>query len=93
MIEQDVAALLDMLYPYFIKKYKESNEYKQTAKLVNGIITNNAIPIQVKINPYDTETITAIRSTGLLGKELLVGDNVMLIYNDSLKNAIIIHKN
>jgi menaquinone-dependent protoporphyrinogen IX oxidase len=89
--EKDANALVELLYPYFIKKYKEDNSFKQTARIVNGIVTSLKEGIQVKINPYDKNTIIVQNPNNI--EEISIGTSVMIMYYDSLKNAIIIAKN
>ena len=84
MTEKDAQALIDLLYPYFIKKYKEDNSFKQTARLVNGTITKDG---KVKINPYDSSAISFKNPNSISYSE---GDNVLIMYYDSLKTAMII---
>ena len=89
--EKDANALIELLYPYFIKKYKEDNSFKQTAQLVNATFLNyGGKGAEVKINPYDTETIFV---TIGISEQLKQNDSVLIMYNDSLKNARIIAKN
>ena len=91
MTEKDVNALIDLLYPYFIKKYKEDNSFKQTAKLTNGTVVSFTNGIyQIRINPYDKNTVSVKNPNGV---SLAINDNVLIMYYDSLKNAIIIAKN
>lgn len=87
MTEKDAQALIDLLYPYFIKKYKEDNSFKQTARLVNGTIKNG----KVKINPYDSDN-SAISFKNPNNIPYSDGDNVLIMYYDSLKTAMIIAK-
>lgn len=90
--EKDANALIELLYPYFIKKYKEDNSFKQTAQLVNGTVVSidNGI-YQVRLNPYDNNTI-AVRNPNIV-ENITVGDSILIMYYDSLKNAIVIAKN
>lgn len=91
MNEKDILDLIELLYPYFIKKYKEDNSFKQTAQLVNAtFISYGGKGAEIKINPYDTETIYALLGTT---ETLKNGDSVLVMYNESLKNARIIAKN
>lgn len=91
MTEQDALDLMEMLYPYFIKKYKEDNSFKNTAQIVNATyISSGGKGAKVQINPYDTEYIYATVNTT---ETLNAGDSVLVMYSDSLKNARIIAKN
>lgn len=89
--EQDAIDLMELLYPYFIKKYKEDNSFKNTAQIVNATyIAPGGQGAKVKINPYDKEYIYA---TVNISDTLNEGDSVVVMYSDSLKNARIIAKN
>ena len=95
MTEKDALALIEMLYPYFIKKYKEDNSFKQTAQITNGTVyEDNSLAdtkskVKIKINPYDSDYIEVTKG---IGDELKIGDVVEILYYDSLKNARIIAK-
>lgn len=89
--EKDALALMEVLYPYFIKKYKEDNSFKQTAQIVNGtVVSINGANVEVRLNPYDTNTITVKKDTTIT---VAVGNSVQIMYYDSLKTARIIAKN
>ena len=89
--EKDANALIELLYPYFIKKYKEDNSFKQTAQLINGTVVSIANGIQVSLNPYDKNTITVRNPNNV--ENIAVGDSILIMYYDSLKNAMVIAKN
>lgn len=89
MNEKDAQALIDLLYPYFIKKYKEDNSFKQTARLVNGTIITDKDGKKVKINPYDSDS-SAISFKNPNGIPCPEGSNVLIMYYDSLKTAMIV---
>lgn len=58
MKEKDVEDLIDILYPYFYKKQKQ--EDKNSARLVDATVVSIGGPgAEIKINPYDTNTIYA----------------------------------
>lgn len=88
--EKDANALIDLLYPYFIKKYKEDNSFKQTAQLINGTVVSFENGINVRLNPYDKNTIK-VKNPNNVG--ISIGSSVLIMYYDSLKNAMIIAKN
>ena len=89
--EKDANALIDLLYPYFIKKYKEDNSFKQTAQLINGTIVSFENGINVRLNPYDKKTIK-VKNPNNVGP-IDTGSSVLIMYYDSLKNAMIIAVN
>lgn len=92
MSEKDALDLIELLYPYFIKKYKEDTSFKQTAQVINATVVSqyNNKKAEVKINPYDTTTIQV--KVGI-SENLQPGDSVLVMFNESLKNARIIAKN
>ena len=89
--EKDANALIDLLYPYFIKKYKEDNSFKQTAQLINGTVVSTENGINVRLNPYDKNTIKVKNPNNV--EPISVGSSVLIMYYDSLKNAMIIAVN
>lgn len=87
--EKDALALMEVLYPYFIKKYKEDNSFKQTAQIVNGtVVSVSGANVKVRLNPYDKTTITVKSNITVKADE-----SVQIMYYDSLKTARIIAKN
>lgn len=91
MTEKDAMDLIEILYPYFIKKYKEDNSYKSTAMVTNAIVksVDNGVAV-IQVNPYDKTNINAVINSGL---SIDANDSVLVMYYDSLKNARIIAKN
>ena len=90
MKEKDVIDLIELLYPYFKDKIKE--EDKNAARLVNATVVDIGGPgAEIRINPYDTNTIYATTSIDVT--QLHKGDSVKVLYSDSLKNAQIIALN
>lgn len=95
--EKDALDLMEILYPYFIKKYKEDNSFKHTAMIVNGTAAENShnegtkkTKVLVKINPYDTDTISITNNTN---DSFVIGNSLQILYYDSLKTAKIIAVN
>lgn len=99
--EKDIEDLVEMLYPYFIKKYKEDQSFKQTpqiisAKLIslNGnqatvVLANEEYVAATEDNKYYTNSFNV---PILTTEKINAGDYVYLMYWNDLKNAKLIMK-
>lgn len=96
MNDKDLSELMDLLYPFFIKKLKADGLLKSCLKSKNASVTwvdtalesNIGKEIKVKF-PYDCEEFTVVNKSV---SELNVGDLVCLHYNVDLKNAYVAYK-
>ena len=101
MNDKDLAELMDLLYPYFIKKLKSDNTFKNCIKSTNATVTwvepdtatneqvsNIGHEVRVKF-PYDSTEIAVINKST---SELSVGDLVCIHYYIDLKNAYVAYK-
>ena len=96
MNDKEVAELIDLLYPHFVKKLKEDNAFKNCIRSTNATVTkvnsslatNIGAEVSIKF-PYDTTEITVINKST---SELAVGDLVCVHYYVDLKNAYVAYK-
>lgn len=103
MSDKELAELMDLLYPYFIKKLKADGVLKNCIRSTNATVnwvdttiidgttkrvSNIGKTVKVKF-PYDSIPIEVINKTT---DELDVGDLVCLHYYIDLKNAYIAYK-
>ena len=96
MNDKEINELIDLLYPFFIKKLKSEGLYKTCIKSTNASVSwvnteqssNINQTVKVKL-PYDTAEIQVINKSTA---ELSVGDTVCLHYNIDLKNAYVAYK-
>ena len=102
MNDKELAELMDLLYPYFVKKIKEDGVFKNCIKSTNATVTwvdtavddNNVTvsnigkSVNIKF-PYDPTEITVINKST---SELNVGDLVCVHYYIDLKNAYVAYK-
>ena len=105
MSDNELRELIDLLYPFFIKKLKSEGLFKTCIKSVNATVSwvdttteevdgkdvrVSNIGQMVKIKlPYDTVEIDVINKST---SELDVGNIVCLHYNIDLKNAYVAYK-
>ena len=105
MSDKELSELMDLLYPYFIKKMKSDNDFKNCIKSTNATVTwvdtteetvdgttqrVSNIGEEVKIKfPYDTTEISVINKSV---SELNVGDLICVHYYIDLKNAYVAYK-
>lgn len=89
MNDRELAKLMDLLYPYFIKKMKADGAFKNCIRSVNATVTGvSGNNVKIKF-PYDeTEVSVKNKSTSSLS----VGDLVCVHYYIDLKNAYIAYK-
>lgn len=91
MNDKELSELMDLLYPYFIKKFKNESVFKNCIKSTNAKVTqvsdasNIGQAVNVRI-PYDNSDIEVINKST---EDLAVGDLVCLHYNIDLKNAYV----
>ena len=93
MTDREVSELIDLLYPYFIKKLETEGVFKKCIKSTNAEVTwvntsaetNVGEIVKVKI-PYDTSDMEVYNKST---SELAVGDLVCLHYNIDFKNAYV----
>mgnify|MGYP003508256758 CR=1 FL=1 len=96
MNDKEIAELIDLLYPYFVKKLKEDGAFKNCIKSTNATVTwvdatkTSNVGTEVKIKfPYDTTEISVLNKSV---SELKVGDLVCVHYYIDLKNAYVAYK-
>ena len=105
MNDKELTELMELLYPYFIKKMKADNTFKNCIKSSNATVTwvdtskvtvngetqqVSNIGKKVKIKfPYDTVEIEVINKST---SELSVGNLVCVHYHIDLKNAYVAYK-
>ena len=95
MDDKELQELMDLLYPYFIKKMKSDGTLKNYIKSVNASVTwvdteTTTINKMVKVKlPYDLVELEVINKSS---SELAVDDLVCLQYNIDLKNAYVAYK-
>ena len=90
MNEKDLNELIDELIPFVIKKLKQDNTFKNTAKITQAkviSINNDVATVQL---PFDSNKFFAKIKTV---DTIAVGDNVFLLYWGDLKNAHVVFKN
>lgn len=96
MNDKEINELMDLLYPFFIKKLKSEGLFKTCIKSTNATVSwvnteqssniNQAVKVKL---PYDTTEIQVINKSTT---ELNVDDVVCLHYNIDLKNAYVAYK-
>lgn len=96
MNDKELAELMDLLYPYFVKKIKSDSTFKNCIKSTNATVTwvdssqTSNIGKEVKIKfPYDTTEISVMNKST---SELKVDDLVCVHYYIDLKNAYVAYK-
>ena len=94
MNDKELAELMDLLYPYFIKKMKADGMFKNCIRSVNATVTSvsqqNNIGKSVTIKfPYDETPIDVINKST---SNLVVNDLVCVHYYIDLKNAYVAYK-
>ena len=96
MNDKELAELIELLYPHFIKKIKEDGTFKNCIKSTNAKVvsidtsleTNIGAEVVIKF-PYDTTELAVINKST---SELAVGDLVCIHYHIDLKNAYVAYK-
>ena len=96
MNDRELAELMDLLYPYFIKKMKADGAFKNCIRSTNATVTwvdtsttqNVGKSVNIKF-PYDNTEITVMNKST---SNLLVGDLVCVHYYIDLKNAYVAYK-
>ena len=96
MNDKEIAELIDLLYPHFMKKMKSDSAFKNCIKSTNATVTyvdtsletNIGAEVSIKF-PYDNTTISVINKST---SELNVGDLVCVHYHIDLKNAYVAYK-
>lgn len=105
MNDKEISELVELLYPFFVKKMKTDAYFKNCIRSVNATVTwvdtstetvnNTSQRVSnknkaVKIKfPYDTEEISVLNRSN---SELDQGDLVCLHYYIDLKNAYVAYK-
>jgi len=96
MNDKELSELMNLLYPYFVKKIKSDGMFKNCIKSTNATVTwvdtevTDNIGTMVKIRfPYDTVEIEVLNKST---SSLSVGDLVCVHYYIDLKNAYIAYK-
>lgn len=95
MSENEILAIVEILYPYFLKKFKADAGFKNCIRSTNATVTevqsgvsNIGQVVKIKL-PYDTIDLEVINKST---SELAVGDLVCLHYYIDLKNAYVAYK-
>ena len=97
MNDKELAELIDLLYPHFVKKMKADSAFKNCIKSTNATVTwvdetqgasNIGKSIKIKF-PYDVTEISVLNKST---SELKVGDLVCVHYYIDLKNAYVAYK-
>lgn len=96
MNDKELAELIELLYPYFIKKMKTDSNFKNCIKSTNATVTyvdtsldtNIGAEVSIKF-PYDSTAISVVNKST---SELAVGDLVCVHYYIDLKNAYVAYK-
>ena len=92
MNDRELAELMDLLYPYFIKKMKSDSTFKNCIKSTNAtVVSKSSSPgasVDIKL-PYDKTTITIKNNST---SNLTEGDLVCVHYYIDLKNAYVAYK-
>ena len=96
MGDKELSELMDLLYPFFVKKIKSDSNFKNCIKSVNATVSyvdtslSTNIDTEIKIKfPYDTTEISVINKST---SELAKGDLVCVHYYIDLKNAYVAYK-
>lgn len=94
MNDKELAELMDLLYPYFIKKMKADNTFKNCIKSTNATVTKVASETNIGANvevkfPYDKNSVSIINKST---SNLKAGDLVCVHYYIDLKNAYVAYK-
>lgn len=91
--EKDIEDLVEMLYPYFIKKYKEDQSFKQTPQIISAkLIALNGNQAEVKLaDEVGKETFKVPVLTNEIS-DTDIGKYVYLMYWNDLKNAKLVMK-
>lgn len=93
MNDKELAKIMDLLYPHFIKKLKSEGIFKNCIKNTNATVswiddesdTNIGKVVKVKF-PYDVDDVEVINKST---SELKEGDLVCVHYCMDLKNAYV----
>ena len=96
MNDKEVAELVELLYPYFIKKMKSDSTFKNYIRSTNATVTGVDTSLDTNIGaevtikfPYDNTGVSVINKSTT---ELAVGDLVCVHYYIDLKNAYVAYK-
>ena len=90
MNEKDLSELIQELVPFVIKKLKQDDTFKNTAKITQAKVISINNDIATVQRPLDSTTFSAKIKTV---DTITVGDNVFLLYWGDLKNAHVVFKN
>ena len=96
MNDKELAELIDLLYPHFVKKMKSEGTFKNCIRSSNATVvsvpdnveTNIGASVTIKF-PYDMTEISVINKST---SELKNGDLVCVHYYIDLKNAYVAYK-
>lgn len=95
--EQNLAKMLEILEPYFRKKFEKETGLTKTAKILNAIVADQPEDridaSKIKVYTADSPNVKFIVTNPNLYNTYKQGDSVQLIYYDSLKTAKIFAKN
>lgn len=96
MNTKQASELVEILYPFFLKKLQEDGLLKNNVKMKNATVvstlaegeTNIDKNVEIKF-PFDTVSISVLNKTGV---DLNKGDLICLMYWVDLKNAVAMFK-
>lgn len=91
MNNKQIEELVDILYPFFLQKFKKDGYFKNNVKMKNATVVKDAgVEEYVEVRlPYDTTSFVVRNETG---KPLKSGNLVCIMYWIDLKNAVAIFK-
>ena len=95
MNERNLIQMIEILEPYFRKKFEKETGATKTAKILNAIVSkvNEYDSSKIEVYTADSPNVTFIVTNPNLYNTYKRGDSVQLIYYDSLKTAKIFAKN
>ena len=91
MTDKDISELVELLYPFIIKKIKEDNSFKNCIRSTNATVSsisassNRGEMVGVKF-PYDKSEVEVLNKST---EDVARGDLVCIHYYIDLKNAYI----
>ena len=91
MNNKQIEELVNILYPFFLKKMSEDGYFKNNVKMKNATVVkpaNIGDVVEVRL-PYDTTSFFVRNETG---KALKQRDLVCIMYWIDLKNAVAMFK-
>lgn len=96
MDTKQASELVEILYPFFLKKLQDDGVIKNNVKMKNATVVSTLAIGDSNVNqnvdvkfPYDETSISVINRTGV---DLNKGDLVCIMYWIDLKNAVAMFK-